>query len=63
LDEEAREWMAVNGFDARYGARPMARLIHEKIKQPLANEILFGKLVTGGSVGVTVEEKELKLNY
>jgi ATP-dependent Clp protease ATP-binding subunit ClpA len=63
LDEEAREWMAVNGFDARYGARPMSRLIHEKIKQPLANEILFGKLVNGGSVSVTVEEKELKLNY
>jgi ATP-dependent Clp protease ATP-binding subunit ClpA len=41
----------------------MSRLIHEKIKQPLANEILFGKLVSGGSVSVTVEEKELKLNY
>jgi ATP-dependent Clp protease ATP-binding subunit ClpA len=63
LDEPAREWMAKNGFDARYGARPMARLIHEKIKQPLANEILFGKLVHGGSVSVTVEDEELKLNY
>ncbi|MEQ1923873.1 MAG: ATP-dependent Clp protease ATP-binding subunit ClpA, partial [Pyrinomonadaceae bacterium] len=37
LTEEAREWLAINGFDARYGARPMSRLIHEKIKQPLAN--------------------------
>ena len=63
LDEPAREWMAKNGFDARYGARPMARLIHEKIKQPLANEILFGKLVHGGSVRVTVENEDLKLNY
>ncbi|MEO6655057.1 MAG: ATP-dependent Clp protease ATP-binding subunit ClpA, partial [Pyrinomonadaceae bacterium] len=49
LTEEAREWLAINGFDARYGARPMSRLIHEKIKQPLANEILFGKLTEGGS--------------
>jgi len=40
----SREWLAANGFDSRYGARPMSRLIHEKIKQPLANEILFGKL-------------------
>ena len=44
LDESAREWLAANGFDSRYGARPMARLIHEKLKQPLASEILFGKL-------------------
>ena len=63
LDEAAREWLAVNGFDARYGARPMARLIHEKLKQPLANEILFGALTHGGSVSVTTEENELKLNY
>src|SRR5215218_4272299 len=63
LDESAREWMAGNGFDSRYGARPMARLIHEKIKQPLANEILFGKLVHGGSVSVSAEANDLKLNY
>ncbi|HQU83567.1 MAG TPA: ATP-dependent Clp protease ATP-binding subunit ClpA [Pyrinomonadaceae bacterium] len=63
LDETAREWMAKNGFDARYGARPMARLIHEKIKQPLAHEILFGKLVEGGSVLVTETDGELVLNF
>jgi len=63
LDDAAREWLAKNGFDARYGARPMSRLIHEKIKQPLANEILFGKLVDGGSVTVTEKEGELKLNF
>ncbi len=62
LDEKAREWMAKHGFDARYGARPMSRLIHEKIKQPLANEILFGKLADGGSVIATVEGDELKLD-
>lgn len=63
LEESARDWMASNGFDSRYGARPMARLIHDKIKQPLANEILFGKLVHGGSVRVVAEENDLKLNY
>lgn len=63
LSDDAREWFAKNGFDARYGARPMARLIHEKIKQPLANEILFGVLTDGGSVAVELEGEELKLNY
>jgi ATP-dependent Clp protease ATP-binding subunit ClpA len=63
LTEEAREWLAKNGFDARYGARPMARLIHDKIKQPLANEILFGKLTDGGSVEVTVVDDQLDLKY
>lgn len=63
LDEPAREWLAANGFDARYGARPMSRLIHEKIKQPLANEILFGKLASGGSVSVEEQAGELVLNF
>ncbi|MBK9153960.1 MAG: ATP-dependent Clp protease ATP-binding subunit ClpA [Chloracidobacterium sp.] len=63
LTEEAREWLAKNGFDARYGARPMSRLIHDKIKLPLANEILFGKLANGGSVLVDVVEKSLALNF
>ncbi|HEY8560272.1 MAG TPA: ATP-dependent Clp protease ATP-binding subunit ClpA [Pyrinomonadaceae bacterium] len=63
LDESAREWLAKNGFDARYGARPMSRLIHEKIKQPLAQEILFGKLADGGSVAVTEKDGELALNF
>ncbi|MCZ2390818.1 MAG: ATP-dependent Clp protease ATP-binding subunit ClpA [Acidobacteria bacterium] len=63
LSEDAREWLAKNGFDARYGARPMARLIHDKIKQPLANEILFGKLANGGSVTVDAADGELLLRY
>lgn len=62
LDDEAREWLAKNGFDARYGARPMARLIHDKIKQPLAAELLFGKLAAGGSVNVTVKDDTLLLD-
>ncbi len=62
LTDDAREWLATNGFDPRYGARPMSRLIHDKIKQPLANEILFGKLTDGGSVLVEADENGLKLN-
>ena len=62
LSDEAREWLAKHGFDARYGARPMSRLIHEKIKQPLANEILFGKLSDGGTAAVEVNDDELVIN-
>ena len=63
LTEAAREWLATHGFDARYGARPMARLIHDKIKQPLANEILFGKLADGGSLLVGEKDGELDLKF
>ncbi len=63
LDETAKIWLAKNGFDSRYGARPMARLIHDKIKQPLANEILFGQLTDGGSVLVTEKDGELTLKF
>jgi ATP-dependent Clp protease ATP-binding subunit ClpA len=63
LTDTARQWLAKNGFDPRYGARPMARVIHEKIKQPLANEILFGKLTDGGSVEVAEKDGELRLNF
>jgi ATP-dependent Clp protease ATP-binding subunit ClpA len=63
LTDAAREWMAKNGFDEKYGARPMARLIHDKIKQPLANEILFGRLEAGGTVSVDEKDGELVLNF
>ncbi len=63
LDESAKEWLAKNGFDGKYGARPMARLIHDKIKQPLAHEILFGELTDGGSVLVEEKEGGLVLNF
>lgn len=63
LSDEAREWLAKHGFDSRYGARPMSRLIHDKIKQPLANEILFGKLTNGGTVRVESEDAGLKLVF
>jgi len=58
---EARQWLAENGFDAQMGARPMSRLLQDKIKRPLADELLFGKLVNGGRVAVMVENGELKI--
>ncbi|MDE3037571.1 MAG: ATP-dependent Clp protease ATP-binding subunit ClpA, partial [Pseudomonadota bacterium] len=59
LDEDARKWLVSHGYDKANGARPMARLIAEKIKKPLADEVLFGKLAKGGTVKVTVENNEL----
>ena len=47
LDDAARAWLTERGYDKLYGARPMGRLVQEKIKQPLAEELLFGKLVNG----------------
>lgn len=57
LSADARKWFAKNGFDDNYGARPMARLIQDKIKKPLASEILFGELKKGGCVNVQLDEK------
>ena len=58
LDDEARAWLTERGYDRLYGARPMGRLIQEKIKQPLAEELLFGKLVHGGEVAVRIKDTE-----
>ena len=55
----ARDWLAQHGFDPLMGARPMARLIQDKVKRPLADELLFGKLVNGGRVGIDVRDGEL----
>lgn len=54
LDEEARLWLAEKGYDVLYGARPLARVIQERIKRPLADELLFGRLAKGGKVFVTI---------
>ncbi|MDH3304515.1 MAG: ATP-dependent Clp protease ATP-binding subunit ClpA [Gammaproteobacteria bacterium] len=63
LNDEAREWIAERGYDPTMGARPMARVIQEQIKRPLAEELLFGSLANGGHVKVTVgADGNLKLN-
>jgi ATP-dependent Clp protease ATP-binding subunit ClpA len=55
LDDAARRWVAHTGYDPKMGARPMARVIQEHIKRPLAEELLFGKLVGGGQVRISVK--------
>ncbi len=59
---EAREWLAHHGFDPQMGARPMSRVIQDKIKRPLADELLFGKLMNGGRVSVEVKDDELVID-
>ncbi len=61
LDEQAREWLAQRGYDSAYGARPLSRLIQEHIKKPLADHLLFGDLVSGGEVFVSVKDNKLEL--
>jgi len=56
FDKDSRDWLADKGYDRLYGARPMGRLIQDKIKQPLAEELLFGKLADGGEVQVTIKD-------
>ena len=58
LTDEAREWLVENGYDEAMGARPMARLIQQTIKTPLADEVLFGRLKAGGAVKVVVIQSE-----
>ncbi len=62
LEPEARLWLAERGCDPKMGARPMARLIQETIKKPLANDLLFGKLANGGHVRIYVQDQELLLS-
>ena len=59
VDPEARVWLAEHGHDILMGARPMARLIQEKIKKPLAEQLLFGDLQGGGHIFITVRDGEL----
>ncbi len=67
LSEEAAKWIAEKGYDEKFGARPLARVIQEYIKKPLADELLFGKLEHGGTVKVVVagkgEDRELAFEY
>ncbi len=63
VDSSAREWLAERGFDPAMGARPMARLIKEHIKKPLAEELLFGRLASGGHVVIRVTDGDLCFDY
>lgn len=62
VDDSAKEWLIANGFDKIMGARPMARIIQENIKQPLAEELLFGKLTNGGHVVLSMHDNKLVCN-
>ena len=63
VNEAARVWLAEHGFDRQMGARPMARLIQDKIKRPLAEELLFGRLSGGGHLRVGVRDGELVFEF
>jgi ATP-dependent Clp protease ATP-binding subunit ClpA len=59
LSDDAADWLAKNGFDELYGARPLGRVIQEHIKKPLADDILFGRLVRGGHVKVVLKDSKI----
>ncbi|MGY8831851.1 MAG: hypothetical protein ACKVIS_20360, partial [Pseudomonadales bacterium] len=64
VSDAARSWLAESGYDVQMGARPMARLIQDKIKRPLAEEILFGELAEhGGVVHIDIESGELTFDF
>jgi ATP-dependent Clp protease ATP-binding subunit ClpA len=63
LSSAAKEWLAERGYERLYGARPLARVIQEHIKKPLAEELLFGKLTKGGAVKVTMKDKKLDFEF
>ena len=63
LDDGAREWLSQKGYDRLFGARPLARIIQEHIKKPLAEELLFGKLTKGGVVRVTRDGDKLSFSF
>ncbi|MEI5638768.1 MULTISPECIES: ATP-dependent Clp protease ATP-binding subunit ClpA [unclassified Pseudoalteromonas] len=63
LTTKARDWLADAGYDKAMGARPMARVIQDSVKKPLANEILFGKLADGGTVKLDVKDNKLSFDY
>ena len=62
VDDAAREWLAREGYDEKMGARPMQRLIQEKIKRQLAEDLLFGDLASGGTVRISIEDNDLSIN-
>ncbi len=63
VTDEVKEYLADKGYDDKMGARPMARLIQEELKKPLAEEILFGSLSSGGEVNVSLSDNELSFDF
>ncbi len=63
VSDDARHWLALKGYDKAMGARPMSRVIQDQLKKPLANELLFGSLVDGGTVKVELKSDELEFKY
>ena len=63
LNEDARDWLASEGYDENMGARPMARVIDEQIKRPLAEQLLFGNLTEGGKLVIKVKQDKLDLEF
>ena len=63
LSAGARDWLAKRGFDSEFGARPLARVISEHVKKPMAEELLFGKLAKGGTVKIGVSKKDDELTF
>ena len=63
LTDKATRWLAKKGYDKAMGARPMARVIQEHLRKPLANEVLFGELIAGGTVSIDTLDDELNFNY
>ena len=63
ISEEARSWIGSKGYDKNFGARPLARIVQEYVKKPLAEELLFGKLTGGGVVSIDFQDGELSFDY
>ena len=63
LEPEARAWLAEKGYDPVYGARPLARVIQTEVRDPLTDEILFGRLEHGGTVTIRLEDRQLAFAY
>ena len=63
ISEEARSWIGSKGYDKNFGARPLARVVQEYVKKPLAEELLFGKLTGGGLVSIEFQDEELSFHY
>ncbi len=63
LDSSARAWLATRGYDEKFGARPLARIIQEHVKKPLADELLFGRLARGGRVTVKAPDGKLAFDF